>query len=173
VNDSIENVGEALRAGRPVRQHGPYRIEFGDENLDYRSAVINDPVPTGRQLLEVAGALPVIEHLLFQVHRDGLLSELELEATVDLRSAGIERFLVFRSDRAYEFELDGRRYPWGAARILGLVLKKLAGVDLARYGVWQEIRGADDKRIEDNAYADLTPPGVERFFTGIVKTTEG
>jgi hypothetical protein len=173
MSTSIEDVAEALRMGRPLRPHGPYRVQFGDPQLDYRPGIVEQPVPTGRQLLEAANAHPVLEHLVFQVLSDGLLDEVELEETVDLRVARVEKFLIFRSDRSFEFELDGRRYPWGAPTITGLALKRLAGVDPVRYGVWQEIRGGDDKKIEDGAAADLTPPGVERFFTGIIKTTEG
>jgi len=173
MSTSIEDVAEALRVGRPVRVHGPYRVHFGNPQLEYRPGVIQDPVPTGRQLLDAAEARPVDEYVVFQVLKDGLLEEIELDETVDLRAAGVEKFLIFRSDRSFEFELDGRRSPWGAPTITGLALKRLAGVDPARYGVWQEIRGAEDKKIEDTASADLTPAGVERFFTGIIKTTEG
>jgi hypothetical protein len=35
------------------------------------------------------------------------------------------------------------------------------------------VRGAEDKPIADNELVDLATPGVERFFTGIVRTTEG
>lgn len=167
---SIDDVGEA---GRPVRPHGPYHVQFGNSQLDYRPGVVEEAVPTGRQLLEAAGTHPVIEYLAFQVLKDGLLDEVELDETVDLRAPGAEKFLIFRSDRSFELELDGRRYPWGAPTITGLALKRLAGVDPIRYGVWQEIRGSDDKKIEDVASADLTSAGVERFFTGIIKTTEG
>ncbi|MEJ0098515.1 MAG: multiubiquitin domain-containing protein [Pseudomonadota bacterium] len=170
---SIEDIGEALRAGRTPREHGPYRIQFGDERLDYRPGVIADPVPTGRQLLEVAGALPTAEHLVFQVLANGLLEELRPDETTDLRTAGVEKFILFRSDRSFRFDLDGRIFEWGSARILGLTLKKLAAVDPKTYGVWQEIRGADDRKIEDTEHADLTSQGTERFFTGISKSTEG
>jgi len=170
MNISMDDVGEA---GRPVRPQGRYPVQFGDPQLNYRTGVVAEAVPTGRQLLEAAGAHPVIEYLVFQVLKDGLLDEVELEETVNLREAGAEKFLIFRSDRSFEFELDGRRNPWGAPTITGLALKRLAGVDPVRYGVWQEIPGSDDKKIEDGASADLTPPGVERFFTGIIKTTEG
>jgi len=150
-----------------------FRIQFGNERLEFRPAQISDPVPTGRQLLETAGALPTLEHLIFKILNSGLLEELRPDETTDLRASGVEKFLIFRSDRSFRFDLDGRVFEWGASTILGLTLKKLAQVDPATYGVWQEIRGADDKKIEDNASADLTPAGVERFFTGIVKTTEG
>lgn len=169
MNISMDDVGEA---GRPVRPQGRYPVQFGDAQLNYRPGVVGEAEPTGRQLLEAAGAHPAIEHLVFHVVKDGL-DEVELEETVDVRIGGAEKFLIFRSDRSFEFELDGTRYPWGAPTITGLALKRLAGVDPVRYGVWQEIKGSDDKKIEDGASADLTPPGVERFFTGIIKTTEG
>jgi hypothetical protein len=167
---SMDDVGEA---GRPVPPQGRYPVQFGDPQLNYRPGVVDEAEPTGRQLLEAAGTHPVIEYLVFHVLKDGLLDEVELEETVDVRAGGPEKFLIFRSDRSFEFELDGRRYPWGAPTITGLALKRLAGVDPLRYGVWQEIPGSDDKKIEDGASAHLTPPGVERFFTGIIKTTEG
>ena len=54
-----------------------------------------------------------------------------------------------------------------------VLAKTLAKVDLVTYGVWQEVPGQDDRAIGDEQFADLAPEGVERFFTGIVKTTEG
>lgn len=56
-----EDVQQALAVGRPVREHGPYRIQLGDEKLTYRTAVIADPVPTGQQVLEAAGVHRVRE----------------------------------------------------------------------------------------------------------------
>jgi hypothetical protein len=171
--ENIEDIAEAARAGRQVRSHGPYRVLFGNAQLEYRPGVVHDPVPTGRQLLEVAGALPIEEHLVFQLLRTGMLEELRPDETTDLRQKGVERFLVFRNDRSFRFELDGRVFEWGGELISGLTLKKLAQVDLTTYGVWLEVRGAEDEPIPDNKLVNLAAPGVERFFTGIVRTTEG
>ena len=55
----------------------------------------------------------------------------------------------------------------------GRVLKRLAGVDPAKYSVWQEIRGAEDRLIADNDLVRLDHAGLERFFTGVSDTTEG
>lgn len=169
----IEDLKEALSTGRPVREHGPYRVEIGDESLTYRLALIADPVPTGRQVLEAAGFHPVVEHSVFQVLRSGQIEGLRLDETTDLRTRGVEKFLVFRSDRSFRLDIDGTVLEWGTGRISGLVLKRLAKVDPATYGVWQEVRGQDDLAIADAQFADLSAQGVERFFTGIVKTTEG
>lgn len=39
---------------------------------------------------------------------NGLLEELRPDETTDVRTAGIEKFLVFKSDRSFRLELDGR-----------------------------------------------------------------
>ncbi len=171
--DDIEDVSEAVRTGRAVRDRGPYRLLFGDEELHFRPVVLEDPVPTGAQLLDLAGARPALEFQVYQLLRNGSMESIRPDETVDLRAAGIERFVVFRTDRSFRFEIDGRVEEWGAPAISGAVLKRLAGVDLATYGVWLEMRGDDDRPIGDTELVDLSARGVERFFTGIVQTTEG
>ena len=171
--EGIEDIQEAVGSGRPVCPHGPYRIQIGNERLEFRPAIIEDPVPTGRQILDLAGAHPADEHLVFQLLKNGLLEELRPDETTDLRTKGVERFLVFRNDRSFRFELDGRIFEWGGTLISGLKRQKLAGVDPATYGVWLEVRGAEDRPIADTELVDLSTAGIERFFTGIVQTTEG
>ncbi len=175
LEDDAVDVQACVREGRPVRPHGPYRIAVGNDRLEFVQTVIHDPVPSGRQVLLEGGFKPVEEHLVFQMLRNGELEELRLDATTDLRSAGVEKFLVFRSDRSFRFELDGTRQEWGGPLISGATLKKLAGVDLATYGVWQEVRqhGAEDRLIANDELVDLAAPGVEWFFTGLMQTTEG
>ena len=81
------------------------------------------------------------QHLLFLVSHNGLLLELGDGQTVDLRSAGVERLLVFRNDRSFRLELDDRVIEWGATRISGLTLKTLAGVDRPTFALWLVTRG--------------------------------
>jgi hypothetical protein len=169
----IEDVQDAARDSRAVRDHGPYRIAIGNNKLDYHKVVIDDPVPTGLQILELAKARPADEHIVFQMLANGLLEELRPDETTDLRTAGVEKFLVFNSDRSFRLELDGRVFEWGGTLISGLTLKKLAQVNPAEYGVWLEVRGSEDRAIGDTDLVDLSAQGIERFFTGIVKTTEG
>lgn len=169
----IEDIVQAFESGRPIREHGPYRILIGDKLLDFQPAVIADPVPNGRQILEAASVHPIREFILFQLLRDGQLKEMLPDELTDLRAAGVEKFIVFHSDRSFRLELDGKIFEWGTTQIQGRVLKVLAKVDLATYGVWQEIQGKEDLAISDGEFANLEGVGVERFFTGIVKTTEG
>ncbi|RTR58806.1 hypothetical protein DY931_21355 [Pseudomonas aeruginosa] len=164
LNDfEVEDVAAAILAGRAVRDHGPYKIQIGNEDLDYRPLVIADPVPTGKQVLEAAELRPVDEYLLFQVLTNGHLELLSPDETTDLRQAGIESFLAFKNDRTFRFFIDGRAQDWGGQRISGHTLKQLAGVDPRSYDVFLIIPGGADELIEDRDLFDLGRPGVEHF----------
>lgn len=141
--------------------------------IDETTYPINDPIVTGQQLLDLAGKRPAMEFSVFQLLENGQLESIRPDETTDLRLQGIEKFLTFKSDRSFSFVIDDRRFEWGAPKITGFQLKKLAQVDPQTYGVWQEIRGAEDRPIGNSEFADLTTAGVERFFTGKQTTTEG
>ena len=168
-----EDLETCAKEGRKPQAAGPYRILIGNDRLEFVPYQIDDPIVTGRQLLDLAKYRPADEHILFQLLHDGLLEEIRLEETTDLRERGIEKFLTFRSDRSFRFLLDGRQFEWGGTFITGLTLKKLAEVDPATYGVWLVVRGSEDKKIGNNELVDLSEPGVEKFFTGVDQTTEG
>lgn len=171
--DDVEDVASSAREGRALRPNARYRVEIGDENLAYVQAIIDDPMVTGRQVIEAVGKRPVDEHLVFQVLKDGGLKELRLEDTSDLREGGVERFLIFHGSESYRLELDGRVMEWGAPAISEAVLRAFAGVP-ENYNIWQERRGGeDDLLLARTARVDLTPKGLERFYTGIDQTTAG
>jgi len=148
-----------------------YKLIIGNERLEYLETNINDPVPTGLQILSAAGVTQPVEHLLFQMLNNGLLEEIRPEETTDLRAAGIEKFLIFRSDRSFRFQIDDRSFDWGASHISGATLKQLAGVDINNNDVWLDARGGTDRVIGDTDLADLSKKGVERFFTKPVAIT--
>jgi hypothetical protein len=145
-----------------------FQIRIDDQPFE-----IHDPVVTGRQILDLAGKRPVSEFVVLQYLPDGLLEEIRLEETTDLRERGVERFITFESDRIFRFTLDEREFAWGAPVISGAKLKELAGVDPAKFDVWQEVRKSDDRLIGDKEKANLDDKGTERFFTAAKTTTEG
>jgi hypothetical protein len=169
----IEDILAAIQAGRKPRDRGPYKVKVGDNDLKFSDAVIDDPTPTGRQIIEGAGFRKAEEHLVFQVLRNGELEELRLEEVTDLRLGQVERFLVFPSAESFRFDIDGKRLEWGHKVISGRVLKKLAGVDPAKFAVWQVIPGKDDILVGDTDLISLAGAGLEHFFTGVCQTTEG
>ncbi|UXH79049.1 multiubiquitin domain-containing protein [Roseateles amylovorans] len=169
--EGVEDVYAAVSAGRAVREHGPFGIQIGDQSMQFVGKVVHDPVVTGSQILAVAGARPASDFLVFQVLRDGALEVVRPEETVDLRSAGAEKFLVFRSDRSFRFLLDERAFDWGAAHISGGTIKRLAGVLSETTDVWLDAAGGEDRVIEDKELVDLAMPGTERFITRQIKIT--
>ena len=142
--------------------------------IDQIAFVVDDPVVTGQQLLDLANKRPADQYLIYQVLQTGQMEGVRPDETIDLRKPGIEKFLTFASDRAFFFTLDGRKLEWAASAISGRQLKDLAGInDPLTYEVWQEVRGSDDRAIGDRAFVSLDSPGTERFFTGKKTTTEG
>jgi Multiubiquitin len=145
-----------------------YSISIDDVSYNF-----DDPIVTGQQLLDLAGRRPSDQFLVYQLLRNGQLEGIRPDESVNIQQAGVEKFLVFESDRAFFFTLDGRKFEWAAPVITGRQLKKLANIDPATYEVWQEVRGAADRTIEDRELVSLADPATERFFTGKKNTTEG
>lgn len=154
------------------RLEGVHRVQVGDPALNFRTIGLPDPVPTSRQILDAAAARPVEEHLVIALLPNGATETLRLDETIDLRGRGIERVVIFKTDRTFRFEVDRQEREWGAATITGRVVKLLANVDPGKHDLYQEIRG-EDPLIRDEDVINLDGTGVERFYTIISETTEG
>lgn len=165
MNTTIEDLQDALAAGRTIRDHGPYHERIGVQGFNFKKVVLAEPVVTGNAILEAAEAFPVEEYLLFRITRSGVTEEIRPDSALDLRLDGMDRFLVFRSDRTFRFLLDERAFDWGASQISGATLKHLAGVDMSDHDAWQLGTDGTEALIEDDCFADLAAPGVERFIT--------
>jgi len=158
-----DDVGEAVRDGRPLRPASAYRVQFALDNLDFRPLRIHDPKPLGRQILDAAGLEPDGDHSLFAILASGDFEDVRLDEPFDLRERGAERFVAFRTDRDFKLEVNNDEVRWGKPTISGHILANLAapGPDEA---VFLEVRGGTDKLIEPGMLVDLNEPGIERFF---------
>ena len=143
-----------------------FRVAVAESDFDFRDLEVDDPKPTGRQLLEAAGLRPPEEHLIFQVLDDGALQERRLPETVDLRVDRVLRFIAFPSDRSFRVEVDRRRFEWGDESLTGLIAKQLVAADLERTGVWLEQHDEPDRFIDDADVVHLSQEGVEKLRTG-------
>ncbi|MGM9481990.1 multiubiquitin domain-containing protein [Roseateles sp. NT4] len=161
--EGIEDVAAAIASGRGIKSDGPYGILIGDETLNYRAAVVRSATVTGAQILAAAGVGNPVEHVAFQVLQGGQLESLRPDESVDLRSAGAERFVIFRSDRIFRILVDDRTLDWGASRITGGTIKRLIGAKAFTHDVWQVLPSGGDHVVGDEDFVDLTAPGVERF----------
>ncbi|MDD9981887.1 MAG: multiubiquitin domain-containing protein [Gammaproteobacteria bacterium] len=159
-----DDLGEALREGRPLRLARTYRILFAKDDLDFHPLRVTDPVPLGRQILDSAGLDPKDGYSLFAILRSGDFEDVRLNEPFDLRAHGSERFVAFLTDRIYKLTLNEAQVEWGKPAISGTALYALAepGADEA---VFLEVRGGQDRLIEPGELIDLTKPGIERFIT--------
>ncbi|WP_372718351.1 multiubiquitin domain-containing protein [Novipirellula sp.] len=145
---------------RPKRGH---RVLVANDQLEFKPYQIDDPVPLGRQILEASGYDSDGDASLALILESGDFEDVRLDEKVDLRKRGAERFIAFKTDRSYRFEVEGDQQHWGMPCISGQVLRQLAkaGEDEV---VYLEIRGGQDRLIDPTDLVDLNEPGVERFF---------
>lgn len=92
-NASID-LEEYAKNGKLIPEQGPYKIR-----IDKEKYVVDVPMMTGRQLLELAGKNPPEQYAVFQRIKDGQTKKIELDQTVDVRTPGIERFMTLPLDQ--------------------------------------------------------------------------
>lgn len=161
-----DDVGEAIRDGRPLRRARTYRVRLADGDLNFRALLVDVPVPTGRQVLTSAGLDPASGYSLFAILQTGDFEDVRLDEPFDLRGRGAEQFVAFRTDRDFKLTLDARQLAWGKPLIRGADLYELGNVDEA-HAVFVEVEGGEDRLVEPDEIIDLAAPGVERFVTAI------
>jgi len=144
----------------PAKGH---EVLVANDQLKFKPYRVSDPVPLGRQILEVAGYDSDGDASLFAIVENGDFEDIRLDEKVDLRKRGTERFVAFNGDRLFRFEVENDQQSWGKPVISGQVLRRLAkaGDDEV---VYLQVRGGTDRLIESTDLVDLNEPGVERFF---------
>lgn len=158
-----EDVGAAIREGRPLRPANGYRILVAKGDLNFQQVIVRDPVPLGRQILAAAGLEASADRSLFAVLESGDFEDVRLDEPFDIRQHGAERFVTFESDRDYRLTLSGDQISWGKPVISGSVLYGLAQVAEGN-AVFLDVPGGTDRLIEPTELLDLTLPGVEKFI---------
>ena len=160
-----DDLGDALREGRPLRPAREYRFLLAQGDLNFQSRHVGDPVPLGRQLLEAAGLDPQGGYSLFAILPTGDFEDVTAQRA--LRPARARRRALHRlPDRSrFQAHPQRRRSCAGASRsISGAVLYGLAKPGEGE-AVFLEVRGGEDRLIEPGDLVDLTQPGIERFIT--------
>ncbi len=161
-NPDYDDLGEAIREGRSLRQADHYRFRFAQDNLNFRDLEVNDAVPLGRQILTAAGLDPGDGFSLFAILPTGDFEDVRLDEPFDLRGRRAERFVAFLTDRVFKLTLKGHELEWGKPGLAGRHLYDLGKVG-ENDAVYLEVSGGTDKLIEPDDLIDLTVPGIERF----------
>jgi hypothetical protein len=137
--------------------------------VDDQEFPVRDPVLTGRQVLEIAGKRPADDFIVYWLGKTYVLQDLGLEKAVHIHQHAVERFLTFRSDRSYRFEINGQREDWAAPTINEATLRMLGKVG-EDHRVFLERKDEPDHMLDHGEFVDLTAPGIERFYTEQVIT---
>jgi hypothetical protein len=160
----LEDLKSCVSKKTPPRSADKYQIEVIDQDFNVHSVFIDDPIPTGRQILEAANHSPVNEYMLLMFQETGMLEEVNLSEKVDIYQQGVEKFIAFLSDRIFYFELDGRRYPWGSKFINEAELRAVGRISEG-YELWMEYRKEKDKRLGQGDKVDLSENGLEKIYS--------
>lgn len=92
--DDIVDLEEYAKLGkRPPLAKG-YRIKINGDPY-----VVNEPEPTGRAILTLAGLLPAEDYRLRVKSGGGPLRKVGLDEKVDLRQPGVEKFKALPRDQ--------------------------------------------------------------------------
>ena len=92
MTDKHDDGGPGTQAGKGKDK--PYKIQ-----VDKREYEIADPTPTGRELLTLAGKLPVEQFGLYLKVGGQQPKRITLDERVDLRNEGVERFVTLPLDQ--------------------------------------------------------------------------
>lgn len=160
----IDDVGAAIREGRPLRPARAFRFLLAQDSLDFQPLSVADPIPLGRQILGAANLDARDGYSLFAILPTGDFEDVRLDEPFDLRGKGAERFVAFLTDRDFKLTLDEAQLAWGKPAISGAALYALGDVGDDK-AVFLEVRGGEDRLIEPGDLVDLTKPGIERFIT--------
>jgi hypothetical protein len=147
-----------------VSNQGVYQISIGNENLEFVRLTMNDPVLTGRQILEAANLFPTEDYMLLMRQASGTLEEINLSETIDVYQRGVEQFFTFKSDRVFYFELNGKRLPWGSKSISESILRYVGEIP-PNQSLWQAVRDTADQLINSGDSVDLSKKGLERIYS--------
>jgi len=145
----------------PVAESYKVRLWDGEEFDEKRT--LSDPVPTGAQILLAFDRKPVNKYILIALEKGGL-KEVSPEETICISARRAERFFAFRSDRTWNFEFDGSRFPWGSEDIAERTLRRVFKVQSNEEIVLSREDVADEK-LENGDWVNLGSPELERFYT--------
>lgn len=154
---------DVLEADPSSLRPDTFSVKVAGPDLNFREITLNDPQPTGRQIVAAAGFKPVEDFAVLQWLPTGDLEELRLNETTDLRERGVERFIIAETDRAFFFELEGERQEWLVPFINGITLKRLGGKDPDSVIVVLEREDEPDLEVDDQERVDLSKRGLEKF----------
>lgn len=171
MNEKRQSHAAAVKDGHENKcSPDTYRIALSDDSLNFETVTVDDPILLGRQILAAANLRKVDHFSLYAVLPSGDFEDVRLDEPFDVRGRGVERFVYFETDRVFKFTVENAQVAWGNPVLAGASLHKLANPKVGE-AIYLEVRGGEDRLIEQPDSVDLTVAGIERFFNAPAQTT--
>lgn len=94
VTDEVIDIEEYAKSGRKPPRARAYRIR-----IDKQIYTVEVPGMIGRELLTLAGKIPVTSYMISQKFRGGQAKRIGLDEKVDFTTPGVERFMTLPLDQ--------------------------------------------------------------------------
>lgn len=98
VVEKLEQAEAKLEQVEEKTEHPRKPLSFKIQ-IDKAHLVTDNPTPTGRFLLNLAGKIPPDQYAIYQKVQGGQPKRIGLDAEVDLREPGVERFVTLPLDQ--------------------------------------------------------------------------
>ena len=92
--NEIIDLEEFSKEGKKPPRHCRFRIK-----IDRDKYVVNTPCLTGKELLELAGKVPIEKFALRQKFRGGSVVKVDYDDKVDFTKPGVEKFITIPLDQ--------------------------------------------------------------------------
>lgn len=163
LTDAHVDSGKCPTQDKP-HPHQPrgYRVLMADGEMGLTAITVEQPDPTGGQIMTAAGYASPEDHALIQILRPGTRL-VGLDEKVLLREQEEDIFRAFHGGEVFLFTLDGHGYEWGAPEISESVLHYVAAVPEDKVFVLKI--GEEEREIKKGESVRLSHAGVEHLHT--------
>lgn len=143
---------------------GPYRLEVGGTDLDFRPLHVSDPQLTGAQILRYVDATPQEAFVVLHWLPSGDIEELRPDETAELSSDDAARFIVAKTDRLFRFVLNDRSFAWPDRKIDAGTVRTLGDIE-AGESLFIRREEVADEPLADGGQVVLAEAGVEVIYS--------
>lgn len=140
-----------------------FKILIGIEGLDFENYSTSDPQITMEQILQFAGVRQPSKYDVYAFANDGKLYRMSNQDTLDISEAGVERIVVFKTDRANRIIIDGERYDWGGKFISGYEIRQISNSP-ENLELWMQLQNKPDERLNASDIVNVQKSGIENFY---------
>ena len=146
-----------------MNNNSNFPIHMRDAAGQVETKSTNDPMLTRRQVLNLFGFRPDEDYALFCLVKNNGIKSVDSSETIDVSTSETE-FFAFKTDRTWDWFIDGRRFPWGQRTISEEMVRLIAEIPDSK-DLFLEKTDTPDEKLQPGAEISLNPDGVEKLYS--------